>query len=873
MKKAVFLGLGLLLAARSFAGVFISEYIEGVSPGVNKAIEIYNGTAAPINMMSDYRLGVAYNGAAVPTMYQFNRNVAAGDVYVVANSSADAAILAVADTLANGFANWNGNDFVGLYQMVAGSPVLIDAIGILGNNPGTAWAVAGVASGTMDHTLVRKVDVTQGTTNWALSAGTNTTDSQWIVNAVNTFSYLGSHFMDVGLPIISNMSYAPANPNSSQTVTASADVTDNGTLTSVMLHYTVNGGTEEMVAMTLGVAPSYSGDIPPAPDNATVVFHVEATDNEANTTVGGSMTYEVHDTFPCVNIASVRANDANGSPLLLGQVRSVCGVVTATTHFGTSGPVYLTHATGSVCLYGAGFLTGVTIGDEIQATGTVGFYNGLTEFTNPTFLNIVGHPGEPAPVATDLATLNAASESWEAQFVHLEGLELDPAAIWPAANTNGSVLVWQGADSFTMFVDRDTDLDGSPAPTGTFNLNCLVGQYDNASPYDAGYQLLPRGTFDFTFVGNQPPSISGITRVPYVPTNTQSVAVTALVVDDVALVTVDLYYQVNGGGYGALPMSVVSGDTWGATIPAQAVGALVDYYIEATDATDISTSATSSYTVYETFPCTDIATIHANDPVGQPLMLGQTVYLCGTLTCGSELGVGGPFYITGPTGSMALFGGAFNTSTAVIGDEIEAVGTVGFYNGLTEITNSPSVVVTGHPGEPAPLALTIAALNAAPESYESQFVRLDNCTLVDPLQWPLPGANADLLIAQGADQITMHIDRDTNVDESAAPVGPFSLKALVGQYDTATPWDAGYQVTPRMASDIMTAPAAPVVSIAYLSPNVVLSWPAVPGATDYVVHTAATGYGSWDAGVSTGGATSFSASATGKAFYYVMAVN
>ena len=223
---------------------------------------------------------------------------------------------------------------------------------------------------------------------------------------------------------------------------------------------------------------------------------------------------------------------------------------------------------------------------------------------------------------------------------------------------------------------------------------------------------------------------------------------------------------------------------------------------------------------------------------------------------------------------MALFGGAFNTTTAVIGDEIEALATVGFYNGLTEMTNSPSVVMIGHPGEPAPLATTIAALNAGAESFESQFVRLDGCTLVDPLMWPLPGANADLLIAQGADQFMLHIDRDTNVDESTAPAGLFSVKGLVGQYDTATPWDAGYQLTPRMATDILVAPAAPVVTIAYASPNVTLSWPAVPGATDYLVFTSTTnGYSGWDAGVSTGGATTHNAPAMGRAWYQVVAVN
>ena len=874
MKKILFGGLMVLMAARAFAGVFISEYIEGTS--VNKAIEIYNGTGAPINMMNDYRLGVAFNGAAVVTMYQFNKNVAAGDVFVVANSAANAAILAQADTLANGFANWNGDDFIGLYQVVAGSPVLIDVIGVLGTDPGTSWTVAGDATGSLNHTMNRKPTFLVGNTNWALSAGTNATDSEWIINAVDTWTDLGMHTVDTGVPIIFNQAFTPTQPMSTDPVTVTADVTDNGTLTAVNLVYTVDGGAAQTLAMTLGVAPSYSGVIPAQADFASVTFHVEATDNEANTTVGGNTTYEVHDSFPCANIANLRVLDANGVPVMVNQSVSVCGVATTTNNFDlTRGPVYLTDETGSIAVYGTLIInTGVVIGDEIQVTGVLKNYNGLIELDPLTFAAVVGPVGEPVPVPVTLTEILAAPESYEAQLVRLTGCELDPASVWPPAGSSGNVNILQGVESIVMRIDSDTNIDGSPAPSGTFDLTCIMSQFDAVSPFFEGYQVLPRSLADFTFVGNQPPSISAIARAPYVPDNTESVSVTALVVDDVALVTVDLFYQVNGGGYASTAMSIVSGDTWGAAIPAQADGAVVDYYLQATDATETSTSLTYSYTVYAVFPCVDLATLHANDAFGSPLLLGTPQYLCGVLTCGPELGLGGPFYITNATGSMALFGGAFNTTSAVIGDEIETVATVGFYNGLTEMTNSPSVVVIGHPGAPAPLATTIVALNAGAEAFESQFVRLDGCTLVDPLMWPLPGANADLLIAQGADQFMMHIDRDTNVDESTAPAGLFSVKGLVGQYDTATPWDAGYQLTPRMATDILVAPAAPVVTIAYSSPNVILSWPAVPGATDYLVFTSTTsGYSGWDAGVSTGGATTHSASATGRAWYQVVAVN
>jgi len=877
MKKLVLGGLLMMLAARSFAGVFISEYIEGT--GSNKALEIYNGTGASINMMNDYRLGVAFNGVATATMYQFNKNVAPGDVFVVANSFANVAIVALADTLSNGFANWNGDDFIGLYQMVAGSPVLVDVFGVLGTDPGTSWTVAGDAAGTVNHTLIRKPTYLAGNTNWALSAGTNPTDAEWTIGAVDTWADLGMHTVDTGVPVIGGMTHTPENPHSTETVTVTANVSDNGTLTAVSLLYTVDGGAVQTVAMTLGVAPSYSGVIPAQADLAVVAYHIEATDDAANTTVSGSGTYTVHDSFPCADMATIRANDANGSPLLLNQVRSVCGVVTATNQFGAAGPVYITGSTGSVALYGAGYLTGVTIGDEIQATGTVGFYNGLTEFINPTFLNIVAHPGEPTPVPVTLAQLIAGGESYEAQFVSLTGLTLDPAAVWPVINTNGSVTVWQGTDSFTMYVDRDTDIDGTPAPTGTFDLKAIVGQFDAATPFFEGYQLLPRFTTDLTFVGNQPPAVAGVSHSPYVPSSSESVTITATVTDDAAVAGVSMVYQVNGGGWAPMPMNLVSGDVYDAILPAYPNLSVVEYYVEATDDMgETNASPTNTYTVYDVFPCGDIAAMRVLDTAGVPVMVNQRVFVCGTVTATNQFdATRGPIYITGSTGSMALYGTAALPAGLVIGDEVEAIGTIKNYNGLIELDPTEYASITGHPGALAPVELTLAQLIAAPEAYEAQLVKVSGLTLDPAAVWPASGFNATLTVWQGTDSFALQIDKDTDLDEGTAPVGAFDLVALVGQYDTATPFDAGYQLLPRFQTDITVVPTAldtPVLSIVYANPNVIVSWAPVTNATNYTVFTSTTSsYSGWDAGVAVGNVTTITMPTSGKAFYKVVANN
>ena len=90
----------------------------------------------------------------------------------------------------------NGNGTVQAGEMTGFT--LLDHIGDWGGDPGAGWDVAGVSNATKDHTLVRKASVTGPNACWAQScgngsAGTNATDSEWIVYPQDTWTYLGSH--------------------------------------------------------------------------------------------------------------------------------------------------------------------------------------------------------------------------------------------------------------------------------------------------------------------------------------------------------------------------------------------------------------------------------------------------------------------------------------------------------------------------------------------------------------------------------------------------------------------------------------------------------------------------------------------------------
>src|SRR5687768_8705952 len=138
--------------------LFFSEYIEGSSN--NKALEIYNGTGADVNLGTQgYSVQMFFNGSGSAGLtINLTGTVAAGDVFVLAQSAASTAILAQADQT-NGSGWFNGDDAITLRRGAS----VVDSIGQAGFDPGTEWG-SGNAS-TADNTLRRKAGIEAGDTN------------------------------------------------------------------------------------------------------------------------------------------------------------------------------------------------------------------------------------------------------------------------------------------------------------------------------------------------------------------------------------------------------------------------------------------------------------------------------------------------------------------------------------------------------------------------------------------------------------------------------------------------------------------------------------------------------------------------------------
>lgn len=168
-------------AATAASDLLISEYIEGTS--FNKAIELYNGTDAAIDL-SQYTLELHSNGAAEANQkLALSGTLAPGDTFVAYHNDADDLIKAVGDLANSTVINFNGDDPVVLRK----GGTIIDSIGQAGAR----------VNNKADVTLVRNANITTGDT---VIDDAFDPAKEWTVYPRNTFDHLGTHLMDGSAP-------------------------------------------------------------------------------------------------------------------------------------------------------------------------------------------------------------------------------------------------------------------------------------------------------------------------------------------------------------------------------------------------------------------------------------------------------------------------------------------------------------------------------------------------------------------------------------------------------------------------------------------------------------------------------------------------
>ena len=426
--------------------IFFSEYAEGSSN--NKYLEIYNGSGSDIDL-SQYVIASCSNGCGDNTSWDYPENitfeggtvVSAGDVYVIAHPSADAAILAQADYTGFLYLS-NGDDAFGIVNASTGQ--IIDIIGDRGPDPGDGWDVAGVTAATKDHTLVRKGSVEQGNSDWASSSGTDAASSEWIVYDQNTWDYLGVHTQSVDAPIVSFNSVSPAFITSSTEIEFTALVTTPvGSITSAVVKYGTNGQLLNESELYLEGGDTWAGNIPAQDGNIVLQMQVVATNSEG--TSGQSVIQErmIANSTP-TSISDLYTNQT------ADQIVTIKGIVT----IGGSGllhpsftKAYVQDESGrGLQLFDYDQITDLERGSEVEVVGYAGYY--FTTYQMTDFEYRVLSTNNTLPEAVAISAAEANSANYEGTLVSISGSITDTTLVNQTDGINltiddvTNVMIW-----------------------------------------------------------------------------------------------------------------------------------------------------------------------------------------------------------------------------------------------------------------------------------------------------------------------------------------------------------------------------------------------------------------------------------------------
>ena len=261
----------------------------------------------------------------------------------------------------------------------------------------------------------------------------------------------------------------------------------------------------------------------------------------------------------------------------------------------------------------------------------------------------------------------------------------------------------------------------------------------------------------------------------------------------------------------------------------------------------------------QSYPFYPIATITSQNALGV-LDSINTYCAIGGIVHGLNLNPSGlEFTLIDPTDGIKVFSPSDDLGyTPVEGDSLVVYGRVDQFQGMAEFfPDSLFVISSGNTLE------TTLAVGQLGEENESHMVILECVTLVDPTQWNPLGSGFDVEVTDGTNTNTMRVDFNTDIFNSPAPEGHFTVVGIGAQSDETSPYNLGYKFYPRYLQDFSNS----VVS-SFTMPSTIDYTDA--GATVSFASTGSTGTYEWSFG---DGTTATEASADHPYSYDFLAAN
>ena len=457
--------------------VFFSEWAEGTS--FNKYIEIYNGTGEDIDL-STYKVSSCSNGCDTEgewdypdqVVFDVGTMVAAGDVFVIAHPSADPSILGQADNISFTYMS-NGNDAVGLVSTATG--FIVDLIGDMSTSPPDAWDVAGTPSATNEQTIVRKPSVLNGNADWAASAGTDASNSEWLVFDQNVWDNLGFHNQGVDAPSVTINSLSPIFLTDQTEIEFSAAVNvPTGSVSSVIVKYGTNDQLVNEAEMYQDNGDIWAGTIPAQQGNIVLQMRVFATSSEG--VEGQSVLVEriIASSSPS-QIADLYSSQSSDE---LVTVRGIVTIGGSGLLYPTQTKAYIQDASGrGLQLFDYNLIDGLDRGDEVEVVGYSGYYNTTYQIKDFVFRELSSGNDIPEPISLNAAQAN--SSNYEGTLIAFTG---SITQVTPISTTGNNYTI---DDVTAVMIWNSTGIDVSNLIVGFRGEFVGVG-----SQYNESFQLL-----------------------------------------------------------------------------------------------------------------------------------------------------------------------------------------------------------------------------------------------------------------------------------------------------------------------------------------------------------------------------------------------
>lgn len=206
--------------------------------------------------------------------------------------------------------------------------------------------------------------------------------------------------------------------------------------------------------------------------------------------------------------------------------------------------------------------------------------------------------------------------------------------------------------------------------------------------------------------------------------------------------------------------------------------------------------------VYNVADIADIIALDADlKPIKEDTLYELTGVVYGIDYDGNE---GYSFFIKDATGAINIHSFVDVSNYSVTeGDEITARGFLTFYRGLTELrVDSIKVNSQGNTLEDPKDA------DKPSEETESDFIKLTKVWITNDTttMWPnneSPNFGNVEFTNEAGDTFTVRIDKDiTDMQGAAIIADTMNIVGIGSQFDASAPYDEGYQIFPRMLSDV-----------------------------------------------------------------------